>query len=160
MPAPRRSNLSRRTRRNQSAQIYRANLTPEQRAQIQETERVRIATARARESEEEPVQRLADMRTIARSAGNRTTEANRAASQLLNRTRAFEYDSEIEYCTHRKIQIGDMDKECNHCHALKFKNETVGMFCASGKVVLPQLNPPPEPLQSLMSGESAQSKLF
>ncbi|CAH2089460.1 unnamed protein product [Euphydryas editha] len=28
-----------------------------------------------------------------------------------------------------------MDKECLHCNALNFKNESAGMFCASGKVL-------------------------
>lgn len=57
-------------------------------------------------------------------------------------------------------KIGDMDKECNYCHALKFKHEAPGMCCASGKVVLPALNPPPEPLATLMLGETQESKLF
>jgi ATP-dependent DNA helicase PIF1 len=35
------------------------------------------------------------------------------------------------------VVIGAMDKECPHCNALKFKNETTGMCCASGKVVNP-----------------------
>ncbi|KAF0755658.1 ATP-dependent DNA helicase [Aphis craccivora] len=38
-----------------------------------------------------------------------------------------------------------MDKECPHCHALKFKNEPAGMCCASGKVQLPEIKTPPEP---------------
>lgn len=34
------------------------------------------------------------------------------------------------------------------------------MCCAAGKVVLPQLNPPPEPLAALISGVGEESKLF
>jgi len=72
----------------------------------------------------------------------------------------FEYDLEIEYCAHANILIGNMDKGCRYCHALKLKNETAEMYCKSGKVVLPELNTPPEPLQSLVSGVITESKLF
>jgi hypothetical protein len=50
---------------------------------------------------------------------------------------AFEYEPNIQYYAHSKVVIGAMDKECPHCNALKFKNETTGMCCASGKVVTP-----------------------
>ncbi|XP_049315830.1 uncharacterized protein LOC125779235 [Bactrocera dorsalis] len=53
-----------------------------------------------------------------------------------------------------------MDKLCPYCHALKFRNETPGMCCASGKVLLPPLPTPPEPLISLLAGDSDNSKIF
>ncbi|GFY19856.1 ATP-dependent DNA helicase [Trichonephila clavipes] len=53
-----------------------------------------------------------------------------------------------------------MDKVCQYCHALKFRNEAAGMCCASGKVVLSPLPAPPEPLLSLLTGNSDDSKLF
>ncbi|GFT84156.1 helitron_like_N domain-containing protein [Nephila pilipes] len=53
-----------------------------------------------------------------------------------------------------------MDKVCRYCQALKFQNETPGMCCASGKVVLSPLPTLPEPLLSLLSGDSEDSKLF
>jgi len=40
--------------------------------------------------------------------------------------------------------IGTLDKECPHCHALKFKNEPVGMCCSSGKVKLTEIETPPD----------------
>ena len=53
-----------------------------------------------------------------------------------------------------------MDKVCQYCQALKFRNEAAGMCCAAGKVVLPPLPAPPEPLLSLLAGNSDDSKLF
>lgn len=53
-----------------------------------------------------------------------------------------------------------MDKVCQYCQALKFRNEAAGMCCASGKVVLSPLPAPPEPLLSLLTGNSDDSKLF
>lgn len=40
--------------------------------------------------------------------------------------RAFQYEPDIEYYAHSKVIIGDMDKECPHCHTEKFKNEPAG----------------------------------
>lgn len=61
-----------------------------------------------------------------------------------------------------KIAIGGMDKVYQYCQALKFRNEAASMCCASGKVVLSPLSAPPEPLLSLLTGnsdESAEQKL-
>ncbi|KAL4083698.1 hypothetical protein QTP88_029014 [Uroleucon formosanum] len=49
-----------------------------------------------------------------------------------------------------RLVIAAMDKECPHCHALKFKNEPDGMCCASGKVQLPEIETPTEPLNGLL----------
>ncbi|XP_044595860.1 uncharacterized protein LOC123272904 [Cotesia glomerata] len=53
-----------------------------------------------------------------------------------------------------------MDKECPHCHALKFKNEPAGMCCASGKVQLPEIETPPESLNGLLIGTDPDSNVF
>ncbi|UYV75155.1 hypothetical protein LAZ67_12002687 [Cordylochernes scorpioides] len=47
-----------------------------------------------------------------------------------------------------------------HCGAQKFKNETPGMCCAGGKVKLPDLRSPPEPLLTLVSGEKVNQNIF
>lgn len=53
-----------------------------------------------------------------------------------------------------------LEKECPHCHALKFKNEPVGICCSSGKVQLTEIETPPEPLHSLLIGTDPDSSLF
>lgn len=53
-----------------------------------------------------------------------------------------------------------MDKECKHCKALKFKGEPEGLCCNSGKVVVPPIPTPPEPLHSLLFVHSRQSTDF
>jgi hypothetical protein len=53
-----------------------------------------------------------------------------------------------------------MEIVCNHCAALKFAGETPGLCCLSGKVKLPLLPPPPEPLHSLLRGETPESRHF
>ncbi|XP_050064304.1 uncharacterized protein LOC126555410 [Aphis gossypii] len=49
---------------------------------------------------------------------------------------------------------------CSHCKALKYKNEANGLCCANGKVKLIPLDPPPEPLYSLVSGIGTDSIHF
>jgi hypothetical protein len=61
---------------------------------------------------------------------------------------AFQYNSEIEYSLHPAIVIGAVDKICTHCKAFKFKNEPPAMCCFNGKIKLPILNEPAEPLFS------------
>ncbi|XP_050064993.1 uncharacterized protein LOC126553922 [Aphis gossypii] len=73
---------------------------------------------------------------------------------------AFQYEPDIEYYAHSKVIISAMDKECPHCHALKFKNEPAGMCCASGKVQLPEIETSPEPLIGLFIGTDPDSNEF
>ncbi|XP_039954205.1 uncharacterized protein LOC120770689 [Bactrocera tryoni] len=53
-----------------------------------------------------------------------------------------------------------MEVVCNHCGALKFAGETPGLCCLSGKVKLPPLPLPTEPLRSLLTGETPESRHF
>ncbi|GFV42408.1 ATP-dependent DNA helicase [Trichonephila clavipes] len=53
-----------------------------------------------------------------------------------------------------------MSNVCLKCSALKWKGENPGICCSSGKVKLPPILKPPEPLCSLLKGETAQSKDF
>ncbi|KAL4084389.1 hypothetical protein QTP88_028212 [Uroleucon formosanum] len=71
-----------------------------------------------------------------------------------------EYGSDIEYYTHSKVVIAAMDKECPHFHARKFKNEPAKMCCASGKLQLPEIETPPEPLNGLLIGTHPDSIVF
>lgn len=53
-----------------------------------------------------------------------------------------------------------MEIVCSYCGALKFKGETPGLCCLSGKVILPNLPNPIEPLFSLLQGETPESRHF
>ena len=71
---------------------------------------------------------------------------------------AFNYDSSLDYSN--AAQIGSMSQSCGNCGALKWQKETKGMCCSNGKVSLPTLTAPPEPLQTLLKGETAESGYF
>ncbi|XP_054720603.1 uncharacterized protein LOC129230227 [Uloborus diversus] len=53
-----------------------------------------------------------------------------------------------------------MDNKCPVCHAKKFKRESPGLCCSGGKVQLPPLPPPPEPLYSLLMGHHPDHRHF
>jgi len=72
---------------------------------------------------------------------------------------AFEYNPEIECLSRSKIIMGEMNKQCQYCHALKFKNESAGTCCAPG-LKPPTLKPVPKPLKIFISGVTTKSKLF
>ncbi|XP_063920386.1 uncharacterized protein LOC135135292 [Zophobas morio] len=53
-----------------------------------------------------------------------------------------------------------MTKLCLHCRALKFQKEAPGMCCSNGKINLPPLTEPPEPLLTYVAGVTRESKHF
>ncbi|UYV76495.1 hypothetical protein LAZ67_14000723 [Cordylochernes scorpioides] len=73
-------------------------------------------------------------------------------------------DRIFEDCVHSPrhplISLGMMDTTCRFCGALRWKDESSGMCCLNGKVRLPLIDLPPEPLRSLLSGENSDSVHF
>lgn len=92
-------------------------------------------------------------------AGMGRLRASRNPRIVLERA-AFAYDANLNYASLDVVSIGTMSVVCVYCKAFKFKHETPGLCCASGQVKLPQLNPPPEPLRSMIIGTSPSSKHF
>ena len=56
--------------------------------------------------------------------------------------------------------IGKMDKECSNCGAFKFKRETDGFCCSSGKVLPNPFPRPPEDLQKLWTSNGRDGNLL
>ncbi|KAL4104808.1 hypothetical protein QTP88_020084 [Uroleucon formosanum] len=73
---------------------------------------------------------------------------------------AFQYDPTANYSDDENLDIGRMTTICRYCNALKFKRETVGLCCASGKVKLDPLLTPPQPLKTLFDGSDPDSSHF
>ena len=72
----------------------------------------------------------------------------------------FDYECTDDISKHKTVFIGKMDVVCIHCNAKKFKKETHGFCCKNGKVKVPLIPEPPEPLKSLLNGLSDKSKIF
>ncbi|GFT13183.1 putative DNA helicase [Trichonephila clavipes] len=116
-----------------------------------ETDRIRTNQIRSSETTELQERRLQNVR-ISTARSRRTLHADLNLS-------SFHYDSNNDYSLHPNVVIGKMDKICMYCRALKFKNETRGMCCASGKVK--RLNYiHHQPLSTFLSGVTRVSKHF
>ena len=53
-----------------------------------------------------------------------------------------------------------MNETCSKCFAKKWVDEADGMCCASGKVILPNTEEPPELIKSLLKNNPALSTHF
>jgi hypothetical protein len=145
MPPIRRSNIGRRTRNAIICENVRYNQTQEERAEANALRRAHITQVRALQAPPK-----------IRQQGN---SRRRSTNVALNRA-AFEYDSAIAYKDLCCVDIGSLSIVCQHCNALKYRSETPGLCCAGGKVKLPVLDQPPEPLYSLLYGNTIQSNHF
>ena len=56
--------------------------------------------------------------------------------------------------------IGPMESVCVYCLALRWRKEIDSMCCSEGRVRLPLLDAPPEPLRGLLLGTSTNAKKF
>ncbi|XP_054275666.1 uncharacterized protein LOC128994867 [Macrosteles quadrilineatus] len=70
----------------------------------------------------------------------------------------FLYDPHINYS--QAANIGEFNKACRFCNALTWEKEPPGICCASGKVSIAPILEAPEPLRSLISENSPQSRNF
>ena len=105
--------------------------------QLKNTRRDQVACTRANENSEQRKQRLRANTLRQRETCQQVTNAHRERNQWrmqdnramtwasLNRL-TFDCDPEIAYSSHVLIMIGCMDKECQHCHAFKYKGESAG----------------------------------
>ncbi|XP_054745573.1 uncharacterized protein LOC129249930 isoform X2 [Anastrepha obliqua] len=136
---PKKSNLnnalSREARRKRAE---RAHQSAEQIATRNAAQSSRTAEGRAQESQEQHDKRLRHTITRTRAARERNIATARVQARQRQRTSrsltrasfvrlAFEYAPDINYSAHSKIAIGAMDKVCQYCQAMKFKNESPGM---------------------------------
>ncbi|UYV74078.1 hypothetical protein LAZ67_11002044 [Cordylochernes scorpioides] len=72
----------------------------------------------------------------------------------------LQYNTHIDYKADSSVDIGQMSRVCQFCSALRFRNEPFGLCCKQGRVSLPAIESPPEPIFSLLSGLHPLSKSF
>lgn len=165
MPRRRRPNVGRRSQSNVRRATSRANRTDDQRQRDQENSRIAMSELRSLVSDNVGdrlrMQRVRAHQTQQQQARHNEIERirRRSAPVILERA-AFHYDPAIDYCADKSVTIGEMITICKYCKALKYTGESTGLCCAEGKVKLPQLVPPPDPLRSLVSGIGNDSKHF
>ncbi|XP_056631756.1 uncharacterized protein LOC130441909 isoform X1 [Diorhabda sublineata] len=128
------------------------------------SQRIRTAEIRLREQRDNCLQENA-LRTMEvrqqhidsyREQNRENQRTNRAVTRGSFVRLAFNYEPDINYSSDFKVAIGAMDKICNYFQALKFRNKIPGIR----KSLLSPLPTPSEPLKSLLSGISNESKLL
>lgn len=167
MPPIRRSNLSRRSRNAQRLRTVRTNETPEERSMRNAHNRANMSELRETLSQEQrAVVQTRDRNRQQRNRNQQSVQINANRQRRRNAVNvelervAFQYDCTIDYSELPCVSIGAMTVVCPHCYALKFPSETPGLCCMSGKVKLPPLPDPPEPLRSLIYDNTPQSRQF
>lgn len=167
MPRRKRADIGRRSQSNVRQATSRANRTNDKRATDNANSRIGMSGLRLRTIENEQevnrsrMQRVRSRQTEQQRARHNEHERFRRRNAPVNLERAaFCYDPKIDYSDDKTVKIGEMSVVCPYCKALKYSGESSGLCCAGGKVKLPQLVPPPDPLRSLISGTSSDSIHF
>ena len=128
--------------------------------ELPEKRETRLAAKRESEKRRrvEESQEQRENRLPASKDNAKRKRAEESQEQRENYRMTFRYSPFDDYS--RCVRIGTMSKISPYCKALKFNGETIGMCCASGKVKLPLLAAPPEPLKTLLTGTTSESKCF
>ncbi|GFU02415.1 uncharacterized protein TNCV_1238981 [Trichonephila clavipes] len=169
MNARRKANLNLRTRYTERSRRQLSNMTEEERKSVQKRNRLSTIQMRNAEPAEKRAARLEDARLRThwsrsaaidlvryqrkgrervRISGTRTQRA--ANLNLQYHCLEFRYNSAIDCSSSQHIAIEQMSHGSTYCQALKFNNEAKWMCCAGGKIKLPHLEAPPEPLKTLL----------
>ena len=73
---------------------------------------------------------------------------------------AFNYIPNYAYDSQDIVTIGSMSILCSYCDAKKWSHEPPSLCCSKGKIKLPLLTDPPQPLKNLLLGSHPDSKHF
>ncbi|UYV69864.1 hypothetical protein LAZ67_7001017 [Cordylochernes scorpioides] len=161
IPSHRRSNLSQRSNSSRVQHAYRLRENRGQNIRRLRSQSARQAAVRSLETPA-PIHSRLQAHSEIYSSTRRNTRAHNFFSSVRSsmENAAFNYSVAVEYFKHPLISLGMLDTTCRFCGALRWKDESSGMCCSNGKVRLPLIDLPPEPLRSLLSGENSDSVHF
>ncbi|UYV73206.1 hypothetical protein LAZ67_10002175 [Cordylochernes scorpioides] len=161
MPSHQRSNLSQRSNSSRVQHAYSLRETRAQNIRRLREQSARQATLRSLETPD-PIHSRLQAHSERYSSTRRNTRTNIFFGSVWSsmENAGFNYSFAVEYFKHPLISLGMMDTTCRFCGALRWKDESSGMCCSNGKVRLPLIDLPPEPLRSLLSGENSDSVHF
>ncbi|XP_048003105.1 uncharacterized protein LOC125239533 [Leguminivora glycinivorella] len=157
--------LGRRSNTNVQRASQRANRSDDQREAANENSRISMSQLRSRRTNNEADRRRMQQHDAhqlqrQRERRNAMDRSRRLDAPVVLERAAFHYQPEIDYGADKSVTIGEMTSICRYCKAIKYIGEPDGLCCANGKVKLPQLLPPPEPLNSLVLGTNNDSSHF
>ncbi|UYV78541.1 hypothetical protein LAZ67_16001942 [Cordylochernes scorpioides] len=159
MPSHRRSNLSQRSNSSKVQHAYRLRETRGQNIRRLRAQSARKAAVRSLETPD-PIHSRLQAHSEIYTSTRRNTRTNIFFSSVWSSMENAGFNYSVEYFKHPLISLGMMDTTCRFCGALRWKDESSGMCCSNGKVRLPLIDLPAEPLRSLLSGENSDSVHF
>ncbi|CAH2102540.1 unnamed protein product [Euphydryas editha] len=173
MPRKRKFNISQSSNKARGMKIARRNETSQQ-ADLRRLEQTRTAETleqslnrRQQQTTYKASQRVTE--TFEAAESRKRAVAERAAQRRQTFTRntwrvfskaALEYDQTLDYETHKLIKIEAIIIDCRYCGCLKWKEEAAGLCCSGGKVTIPSIDDPVEPLRELFSSEIVEYSRF
>ena len=162
---PKRSSLGRTPAQLRAQAMRRKMETSEQTADRKDADRVQTAAARAQLPPELTQIRQITIRrqTASRRLANQTNRTKTTMLIARKSSAIFAGTLLLDYCYVGPLMKGDQtsQKQCEKCHALKWKNEAPRTCCAGGKVDFPTVSSDePTLFRTLWEGQNLQSKVF
>uniref|UniRef100_W5M5Q6 Helitron helicase-like domain-containing protein n=1 Tax=Lepisosteus oculatus TaxID=7918 RepID=W5M5Q6_LEPOC len=141
----------RSTKATSKVKAARLSETEEQREAMLQAQRARAAAACQAETDDQ---------TRTRQQVDQARKAAQRQRQFDLHNVAFDYINNLDISQHKAVEIETMSVVCNHCSVKKWKDEPPGLCWNNGNVSLLPIEQPPEPLLSLMEGDTEKSRHF
>jgi hypothetical protein len=114
--------------------------------------------ARAGKTKEETDQIREDDRT--RKKQDKEKKAEESKYLARNALEVLAGEQIVKQMIDTKTNLGPMNKVCSFCNARKWSKETPSQCCNGGKVVLDVFPDPPKIVQSLLTSETVEARLY
>ena len=136
-----------------------ANRSEEQKEGLRRSDRLRHARERENMLEDE-IEALNERNRIAVETHRKIEKTKATKNDGLRNLEVLEGSFVVQRLEESLDAIGRMDVRCQHCGAFKFRRESEGFCCSSGKVVTAPFPKPPGKLSELWKSNGAEGKLL
>ena len=138
---------------------HREEQDEETAARVREENRLRMQRFREEQEEYEAAQRR-EQENEQRRLARKLKDTKIKPKDGLRTQEILEGSFVVPLLEESADAIGKMDIACPHCGALKFKSESAGLCCSSGKVILTPFPRPPEDILKRWKGQGPDDLLF
>ena len=138
---------------------HRANQSNEKRESVRRSDRLRKAQLKESMTEDEQAEERE--RTRIRVQTHRILKETKVNEKDgLRSAEVLDGTFNVKLLENSLDSIGTMDELCTHCGAFKFRKETPGFCCSSGKVHPAPFPRPPDKMMNLWEGNGMQANLL
>ena len=135
------------------------NRSEEQKQELRRSDRLRHQRDRENMLEDE-VAALNERSRVANETHRRVKKSKATKNDGLRNLEVLDGSFVVQRLEDSLDAIGRMDVKCQHCGAFKFKRESEGFCCSSGKVKTAPFPKPPGKLSELWKSNGAEGKLL